>query len=204
MTELEQKALIGRIVAGETELFETLVREHQARVYGLALRMVSEPMDAEDCAQEAFLKAFRSLASFRFESSFSSWLYRLTSNVCLDFLRTRRRRAETSLTSSDDDGDELALPIPDPTDGPEALAEKAELRGQVRAALARLPDESRQVLLLRELGGLSYDEIADETGLELGTVKSRIFRARRRLADILRADGNFSALYSSEKGKEVR
>ncbi len=110
MTELEQKALIGRIVAGETELFETLVREHQGRVYGLALRMVSEPMDAEDCAQEAFLKAFRSLAGFRFESSFSSWLYRLTSNVCLDFLRARRRRAETSLTADDDDGDELALP----------------------------------------------------------------------------------------------
>ena len=74
----------------------------------------------------------------------------------------------------------------------------------MRAALAQLPDDSRQVLLLRELGGLSYDEIADETGLELGTVKSRIFRARRRLADILRADGNFSALYSSEKGKELR
>ncbi len=204
MTELEQKALIGRIVAGETELFETLVREHQGRVYGLALRMVSEPMDAEDCAQEAFLKAFRSLAGFRFESSFSSWLYRLTSNVCLDFLRARRRRAETSLTADDDDGDELALPIPDPADGPEALAEKAELRGQVRSALAKLPDDSRQVLLLRELCGLSYDEIADETGLELGTVKSRIFRARRRLADILRADGNFSALHSSEKGKELR
>lgn len=204
MTELEQKALIGRIVAGESELFETLVREHQGRVYGLALRMVSEPMDAEDCAQEAFLKAFRSLSGFRFESSFASWLYRLTSNVCLDFLRARRRRAETSLTSPDDDGDDLALPIPDPADGPEALAERSELREQVRAALAQLPDDSRQVLLLRELGGLSYDEIADETGLELGTVKSRIFRARRRLADILRADGNFSAQYSSEKGKEVR
>lgn len=203
MTNQEQTALIARIVAGETELFEQLVRKHQTRVYNLALRMVSEPADAEDCAQEAFIKAFRALPGFRGESSFSSWLYRLTSNVCLDFLRARRRRAETGLTVSGDDGDEQPLQLADPADGPAELAEKEELRRRVRAALARLPDDFRQVLLLRELGGLSYDEIGRETGLEAGTVKSRIFRARRKLADILRADGNFSEFCPSER-REVR
>ena len=100
MTNQEQTALIARIVAGETELFEQLVRKHQTRVYNLALRMVSEPADAEDCAQEAFIKAFRALPGFRGESSFSSWLYRLTSNVCLDFLRARRRRASATDASA--------------------------------------------------------------------------------------------------------
>lgn len=203
MTNLEQSALIGRIVAGETELFESLVLEHQTRVYNLALRMVSNPADAEDCAQEAFVKAYRALPSFRGDANFSSWLYRLTTNVCLDHLRAKKRRAETSLTAEGDSGEEIVLPLQSPTDGPEELAEKNERRTLVHRALRQLPDDFRQVLLLRELGGLSYDEIGHEMQLEAGTVKSRIFRARKKLADILRADGNFSAPDSSD-GKEVR
>lgn len=201
MTNLEQSALIGRIVAGETELFESLVLEHQTRVYNLALRMVANRADAEDCAQEAFLKAFRNLSSFRGEASFSSWLYRLTTNVCLDHLRAKGRRAETSLTAEAESGAQTELPHP--ADGPEVIAERNERRAAVHRALRQLPDDFRQVLLLRELGGLSYDEIAHEMALESGTVKSRIFRARRKMADILRADGNFSAFCTSD-GKEVR
>lgn len=203
MTNQEQSELIARIVDGETELFEQLVLEHQSLVYNLALRMVANPADAEDCAQEAFIRAFRSLASFRGRSNFSSWLYRVTTNVCLDHLRARKRRAETGLTTADERGEETELPIPDPSDGPETLAEKRERREAVQRCLRRLPDDFRQVLLLREVCGLSYDEIARETKFEIGTVKSRIFRARRKLGDLLRADGNFSAPDSSD-GKEVR
>lgn len=203
MTNTEQMEIIHRIVSGETELFETLVTEHQARVYNLALRMVSNRADADDCAQEAFIKAFRALPSFRGDASVSSWLYRLTTNVCLDFLRGKKRRAETALTAATEDGEAIDPDIPDPSDGPEALAEKSERRAMVQRALGRLPDDFRQVLLLRELGGLSYDEIGRAMQLEAGTVKSRIFRARRKLADILRSDGNFSAFDSSDE-KEVR
>lgn len=203
MTNLEQTELIARIVAGETELFESLVLEHQTLVYNLALRMMSNPADAEDCAQEAFVKAYRSLPTFRGEASFSSWLYRLTTNVCLDALRAKKRRAETSLTAEDENGEETELSIPDPGDGPEATAEKNERRALVHRALRQLPEDFRQVLLLRELGGLSYDEIGHEMQLEAGTVKSRIFRARKKLAELLRADGNFSAPETSDR-KEVR
>lgn len=203
MTNLEQTELIARVVAGETELFESLVLEHQTLVYNLALRMMSNPADAEDCAQEAFVKAYRSLPTFRGEASFSSWLYRLTTNVCLDALRAKKRRAETSLTAEDENGEEAELSIPDPGDGPEATAEKNERRALVHRALRQLPEDFRQVLLLRELGGLSYDEIGHEMQLEAGTVKSRIFRARKKLAELLRADGNFSAPETSDR-KEVR
>lgn len=203
MTNLEQTELIARVVAGETELFESLVLEHQTLVYNLALRMMSNPADAEDCAQEAFVKAYRSLPTFRGEASFSSWLYRLTTNVCLDALRAKKRRAETSLTAEDENGEEAELSIPDPGDGPEATAEKNERRALVHRALRQLPEDFRQVLLLRELGGLSYDEIGHEMQLEAGTVKSRIFRARKKLAELLRADGNFSAPETSD-GREVR
>lgn len=203
MTNLEQTELIARIVAGETELFESLVLEHQTLVYNLALRMMANPADAEDCAQEAFVKAYRSLPTFRGEASFSSWLYRLTTNVCLDALRAKKRRAETSLTAEDENGEETELSIPDPGDGPEATAEKNERRALVHRALRQLPEDFRQVLLLRELGGLSYDEIGHEMQLEAGTVKSRIFRARKKLAELLRADGNFSAPETSDR-KEVR
>lgn len=203
MTNTEQMDIIRRIVSGETELFEQLVTEHQTRVYNLALRMVSNRADAEDCAQEAFVKAFRALPSFRGDASVSSWLYRLTTNVCLDFLRAKKRRAETSLAAATENGEPVESDIPDPSDGPETLAEKSERRAMVHRALRQLPDDFRQVLLLRELGELSYDEIGHAMQLEAGTVKSRIFRARRKLADILRSDGNFSAFDSSDE-KEVR
>lgn len=201
MTRSEEMSLIRRINGGETELFEFLVREHQKTVYNLALRMLRHPEDAQDCAQEAFIKAYRSLPFFRGEASFASWLYRLTTNVCLDFLRKRRRREEVSLTM-DDEEEPMEYPIADERFSPEAALEKKELRQAVQKGLETLPPEFREVLLLREVGGLSYEEIGAELALEPGTVKSRIFRARKKLAAHLMKQGNFSPKTSSE-GKEV-
>ena len=202
MTRTEEMELIRRITGGEPELFEALVLAHQKTVYNLALRMTRNPEDAQDCAQEAFLKAYRSLSLFRGESGFSSWLYRLTTNVCLDFLRKRSRREEVSLTYEDDDAQSAEIPIPDERFTPEAALEKKELRQALQEGLETLPPDFRQVLLLREVGGLSYEEIGRELSLEEGTVKSRIFRARKKLARHLVKAGNFSPSPASE-GKEV-
>ncbi len=202
MTKTEEKAIIERVLSGETDAFEALVLEYQTVVYNLALRMTANPADAEDCAQEAFVKAYRSLASFRGDASFSSWLYRLTTNTCLDLLRSRKRRGEVSLTDDSDETD-AELDIPDETDTPETAAVRKETRETVRGALAKLPPDFRGVLLLRELGGLSYEEIGQQMNLEAGTVKSRIFRARKKLAAILTADGNNPHAETSDE-REVR
>lgn len=203
MTRLEEMDIIHRILSGDTQLFELLVNENQKAVYNLALRMTGSQQDARDASQEAFIKAYRSLSSFRGDSKFSVWLYRLTTNACLDLLRQRSRRAEVSLTESADEDDEpIQMPVPDERFCPETELEKKELREAVRHAIAKLPPDFRQALLLREISGLSYEEIGLALQLEAGTVKSRIFRARKKLAQLLMADGNFSIPISSD-GKEA-
>lgn len=203
MTRQEERSLIRRINAGEPELFELLVVEHQKIVYNLALRMLRHPEDAQDCAQEAFIKAYRSLPLFRGDAAFSSWLYRLTTNVCLDFLRKKKRREEQSLTFEDEQAQPLEYAVADERFDPQQELEKKELRRAVRQGLEELPEDFRQVILLREVAGLSYEEIGRQLSLEPGTVKSRLFRARKKLAQYLTAGGNISVRSASE-GKEVR
>lgn len=203
MTRQEERSLIRRINAGEPELFELLVVEHQKIVYNLALRMLRHPEDAQDCAQEAFIKAYRSLPLFRGDAAFSSWLYRLTTNVCLDFLRKKKRREELSLTFEDEQAQPLEYAVADERFDPQQELEKKELRRAVRQGLEELPEDFRQVILLREVAGLSYEEIGRQLSLEPGTVKSRLFRARKKLAQYLTAGGNISVRSASE-GKEVR
>ncbi len=191
MTKQQESDLIARVLAGDAEAFEPLVKEHQTNVYRLALRLLGNEADAADAAQDAFLKAYTSLSSFRGESRFSVWLYRLTNNVCIDALR--RRRDALSLETEDDEGETTALPLPDERWSPETLAERAEDIRAVRSALDALPDDCREILTLREIGGLSYEELAAALHLELGTVRSRLNRARKRLADELMKTGNYSA-----------
>ncbi len=191
MTKQQESDLIARVLAGDAEAFEPLVKEHQTNVYRLALRLLGNEADAADAAQDAFLKAYTSLSSFRGESRFSVWLYRLTNNVCIDALR--RRRDALSLETEDDEGETTALPLPDERWSPETLAERAEDIRAVRSALDALPDDCREILTLREIGGLSYEELAAALRLELGTVRSRLNRARKRLADELMKTGNYSA-----------
>ncbi len=188
MTKQEEARIIEAVLDGDTDRFEALVRAHEKGIYALCLRMLGSEQDALDASQEAFFRAYRSLAGFRGESRFSVWLYRLASNICLDMLRKRPASPELSLTMEED----AELPIPDTRPTPHTALEQKELRTAVHRALGQLPPDFRQALVLREIGGLSYDEIAQTTGLEAGTVKSRIFRARKKLAALLLRDGNFS------------
>ena len=198
MTGEEELALVRRVQSGELDAFEDLVRAHEKTVYNLALRMTGNPQDAEDMAQEAFLKAYRSLPDFRGESKFSVWLYRIVSNVCLDHLRRQNRRPASSLTVEDEEGEEQQWDVPDESQSPERLLEQKLTREAVRKGLAALPEDQRQILLLREIRGMSYEEIADTLDLEPGTVKSRIFRARKRLAAFLLQEGNIPDSYTSK------
>ena len=184
--------LVQRARQGDEASFAALVEQNQGRIYNLALRMTGSPEDAADLCQEAFLNAWRGLGKFQGESSFATWLYRLTTNVCIDFLRREKRRHELSMTVSlDDEAEDRQAQLPDERFSPHLEAERQERRDALRAGLAALSEEHRRVLILRELEGLSYGEIAALLGLEEGTVKSRIARARLALRNYLVKQGNF-------------
>lgn len=193
--------LVRAAAKGNTLAFEELVRLHEKKVYALALRMCGNSEDAADAAQEAFLSAWKGLPSFRGEAGFSTWLYRLASNAAIDQLRKgKRQREEASL----DDG-ELPLDVPDRQPGPQEAAESTELQKAVADGLRELSEDHRQILLMREYQELSYDEIAQALEVDLGTVKSRISRARRALRKILLERGNLSGyLPSKQTEKEGR
>ena len=200
MTQTEGE-LVSRARAGDAAAFEQLMLASQDRVYTLCLRMTGNREDALDLAQEAFLNAWRGLPSFQGNSSFSTWVYRLASNACIDFLRKRKRRQEHESAASLDD-EEAPLPEPaDPGATPEEALERAELRRAVERGLQALPEHHRQVLVMRELSGLSYQEIGETLGLDLGTVKSRIARARLALKNFLTEEGNFSPGPPSKKSE---
>lgn len=190
---IDERELIAAAKRGSERAFEQLVRANEKKVYTLCLRMCGDPADAEEAAQEAFLAAWKGLPSFRGDSAFSTWLHRLAANACIDLLRrTRRTRAELSLD------DELAAEPVDERASPQRELERREQREAVQRGLAALPDEHRTVLVLREVEQLSYAEIAEATGLELGTVKSRISRARAQLRNYLLSQGN---LFGREPSK---
>lgn len=201
MTREQEADIVRKVLGGDANAFETLVLEYEKNVYNIALRMTGNSEDAADMTQEAFIKAYNSLQSFRGDSKFSVWLYRIVSNVCLDFLRSKNRRPTVSLSVEDDDGEDAQLDVADESQSPELLLDRKLTRDSVRRGLDSLPPDYRQILLLREIQGLSYDEIAQALSLEVGTVKSRIFRARKRLCTFLIDDGNISDFSSSGKMK---
>ena len=190
MTEQE---LVRAAAGGDTEAFARLVRTYENKIYRLAFRMCGSADDASDIAQEAFLAAWRGLPSFRGDSGFATWLYRLTSNAAIDYLRRQKKqRGDISL-----DDEELGLDAVDTGPGPQDAAERTEVRSVVAAGLQELSEGHRQVLVLREIQGLSYEEIADVLEVDLGTVKSRISRARSALRKILLQKGNLSGYLPS-------
>ena len=161
MTDELELQTIEKVRRGDADAFGYLVEKHQKLVYNLALKMLGNPEDAEDAAQEAFIKAFRSIDSFRGESKFSVWLYKLTNNVCLDMLR-KRREATVSLSVEDKSGgDDAEIEIADDRFSPDEVYEKKEMREALRKGLSELEDDFRSVLVLREVNGLSYDEISE-------------------------------------------
>ena len=199
MTDQE---LVARAKKGDQAAFEQLVLEHQNKVYSLAVRLSGDREEGADLAQEAFLKAWQGLPSFQGDSSFATWLYRLTTNVCIDYLRGKKRRQGVEPALSLDDADSGWAEPADWDQDPHRRLEETERRKALDRGLERLPEHQRRVLVLRELSGLSYQEIGQELELDLGTVKSRIARARLALRKILLEGGNFSASEPSKPPKD--
>ena len=202
---MSEEQLIRRAQQGDNVAFEELLLLHQKKVYNLCLRMSANPDDALDLSQEAFLRAWRSLGQYQFEASFSTWLFRLTSNICIDFLRRKKRRQETSLTESYDDSDEGAeLAVPDAQPGPEQQAMTNETKIELARAMEQLSPEHREILQLRVIEDLQYEQIADILGVRVGTVKSRLARARLSFRKILKAGNYFDSASSEPVEGEVR
>jgi len=186
---------IARARAGDHEAFRVLVEAHQGRLFRLAARVLRDEDLARDAVQEAFLKAYVSLRRFEGRSSLYTWLYRLTLNVCLDM----RRRSKSDRTVEWPevqlaDGTFKGEPIPasgtePPAAGPDAELERSEIRQRVGQAIEELPPEARETLILREVDGLSYTEIAETLGIPKGTVMSRLHYARKRVRKLLQATG---------------
>ncbi|MEO8287642.1 MAG: sigma-70 family RNA polymerase sigma factor [Chloroflexota bacterium] len=190
----EEERQIDAARRGDLDAFNWLVLRYQNRVYNLCYRMLSDPDSAADATQEAFLSAWKAMPRFKGEQ-FRTWLLRIATNGCLDVLRSRKRRPTQSLDSwGPQDGSEDALePLPiadlDPSIDPEGYALRSETVAAIQVGLDLLPDDQRTALVLVDVQGLTYEEAASVTGANLGTVKSRINRARSRMRDYLRERG---------------
>lgn len=185
---MDDKTLVSQALAGDQAAFSTLVERYQTQVYNLALRMVCNEQDALDLSQETFLRAWRGLSQFQFFCQFSTWLYRLASNCCIDFLRRQKRHRTVSMTTGDEAARQTDLPDRQPP--PEEQLLQREHRTQLESALALLEPEHRQILMLRVMCDLPYEQIALVLDVPVGTVKSRLARARAQLRKKLDAAGN--------------
>jgi len=179
--------LVQRVQRGEKQAFDLLVAKYQRKLFRLLSRLIRDQAEIEDVAQEAFIKAYRALPNFRGESAFYTWLYRIAINTAKNYLVAQGRRAptrtETEIEDAEnfDDGDSLRT-----EDTPERMLLSKQVAEAVKRAIERLPEDLRTAIVLRELEGLSYEEIAESMNCPIGTVRSRIFRAREAVAEELR------------------
>ena len=187
---MDEPALIREAQHGSLEAFNSLVLAYQGNLYNTALRILGDEDLAADATQEAFISAFRALRSYR-GGSFKAWLLRTVTNACYDELRRRKRRPSTPLEPEDELGEEMESPrwLQDPSASPEDQLDQAELEHAIQHCLESLPTDFKAVVVLADLQGLDYTEVARAVHVPLGTIKSRLARARLRLRDCLKAFG---------------
>jgi len=184
----EENELIARACEGDHAAFGEIVKIYERLIYSTVKARLGNEEDSLDVAQDIFIKIWRSIKNYRADCRFATWVYRITVNACLDFLRhTKFTATEPMPTYTDKDGDEITLEFADESinGSPEAAAERNETVRAVREAIERLSPDQKEVIILRDIEGYSYESISDMLGLEIGTVKSRINRARLHLKELL-------------------
>lgn len=192
LTREEEIRIVRKVLAGDVNAFEQLVIENQKSVYNLALKIMKNESDALDVSQDVFLKAYTNLENFRGDSRFSVWLYRLAYNACIDASRKSKTGMNVSLTVQDEDSESAELDLADTKPLPEEETERRETQREVQAAIQELPEEQRRIIVMREFSDMAYEDIASTLGISVGTVKSRLSRARKNLAKILIQNGTIS------------
>lgn len=195
MSDLE-KLLVKKSQSGDVESFELLISSYDKRAYNIAYRIMGNEEDAKDMAQEALIRVFKSIRDFKGQSSFSTWLYRIVTNVCLDELRRRKNNKYVPLEGTiQTAGGELHMELCSDKETPESAYERVEQRELIVKAIEELNEEYKSVIVLRDIQGFSYDEISKMLDCSLGTVKSRINRARNMLRDKLKTRMELSREY---------
>ncbi len=198
----DESVWIKKAADGDADAFGRLVLKYQTFVYNICYQSLRNREDAYDVSQEIFIKAYKAVTSFRGDSSFSTWLYKISVNAIKDYVAKEYKRKTLSLQirSSDDEDDiEIDVQDTDRNSDPELSTERNETVNAVRAAIAELPDIYREMIVLRDIENFSYEEISEMTALELGTVKSRLNRARKQLKEILENGNFFSDLPSNSQ-----
>ena len=177
--------LVGLLQRGDEWAFQLLVRRFRKKIFSIAFGITLDTEESQDIVQEVFLQAYQSIGNFRGDASLSTWLHRITVNRCLNWKRRWARRFKWLHVSTDSTDDQSAAELESDLPSPESQVANTQIRQQIDNAMKMLPDQARAVFALREIEGLSYEEIADATGIKLGTVRSRLFHARKRLKEIL-------------------
>ena len=183
MDNVDEIFLIKSSQSGDIDSFEKLIESHKQRVYGIALKMTKNREDALDASQDALIKVYRSIGKFSFKSSFSTWLYRIVVNCCIDHIKKQKKLV--LIQGGDEDGRENIIDRIEEKDTPESILEKKIKKQEIKRAFDELEEEFKTVVILRDIEGFSYDEIARINDISLGTVKSRISRGRKKLRDII-------------------
>ena len=186
--EQSDKDLITAHKAGDESAFPALVRKYESRIYNHCLRMVNDREESADLTQEVFLKVFRNIGKYEHTYTFYTWLYRITVNCCIDYIRKKKRQLQSlslSTMNYEEIGSGKEQDVPDTSLMPDKIMRDAEVKEILHQAISKLSEKMRTIILLKEIEGFSYEEIADVLGCSRGTVKSRLFRARERLREII-------------------
>lgn len=198
---MEEKEFVAKIKQGDDSAFEELVRKYQNYIFRLAFSMVKNEEDAKELTQEVFIKVYTSIQGFTGRSSLSTWLYRVTYNLCLDYIKKNRKKRLMTQSLDDNENIEL-LSLKADTHTPEEALEAAEIRADIKEGLKTLPQEQRILIEFKDILGLSYEEILEVTGLKSGTLKSRLFRGRLTLKNYLSHKWNIQEQNPSKTTKD--
>lgn len=196
---MDEKEIVRRAKRGDEIAFEKIVLQYENKVYNLAYRYTGNEFDARDISQEVFLRVYRFLGQFNEESLFSTWLYRVALNVCKDSLRKKYSKNEMNFSEFEGKDGDYTFDVPDLKYNPENELEQSELRREIADGLQKISPEHREILIMRDVVGMAYEDISKVLELEEGTVKSRISRAREKMRTRLVENGNFFKKTTSNK-----